>query len=115
MILAAKSSLRYYRRLGAYASTLPNSFQASTVGVGAPGGRVQNTGNGHQTNENFRRRLSTTASSNVTQEQDPTATQRSGKNIIQQFYEKYSMSKQTNRILMAESLFQAATTQASDP
>ena len=37
------------------------------------------------------------------------------KSLLQRTFQKYSISKQKNRILMAESLFQAATTQASDP
>mmetsp|Transcript_16932 Transcript_16932/g.39107 ORF Transcript_16932/g.39107 Transcript_16932/m.39107 type:complete len:282 (-) Transcript_16932:99-944(-) len=37
------------------------------------------------------------------------------KNIFQRTFKKYSISEQKNRILVAESLFQAATSQASDP
>ena len=37
------------------------------------------------------------------------------KNIFQRTFKKYSVSEQKNRILVAESLFQAATSQASDP
>lgn len=37
------------------------------------------------------------------------------KNIFQRMFQKYSVSEQKNRILVAESLFQAATSQASDP
>ena len=49
------------------------------------------------------------------QEQSPTLMERTDKNIIQRMYDKFSMSEQTNRILMAESLLQAATSQANDP
>jgi hypothetical protein len=41
--------------------------------------------------------------------------ERTDKNIIQRMYDKFSMSQQTNRILIAESLLQAATSQANDP
>jgi hypothetical protein len=49
------------------------------------------------------------------QDQESTLVERADKNIIQRMFQKYSMSEQTNRILLAESLFQAATSQASDP
>jgi hypothetical protein len=49
------------------------------------------------------------------QEQSPTLLERTDKNIIQRMYDKFSMSQQTNRILIAESLLQAATSQANDP
>ena len=49
------------------------------------------------------------------QEQSPTLMERTDKNILQRMYDKFSMSEQTNRILMAESLLQAATSQANDP
>jgi hypothetical protein len=49
------------------------------------------------------------------QEQSPTLMERTEKNILQRMYDKFSMSEQTNRILMAESLLQAATSQANDP
>jgi hypothetical protein len=41
--------------------------------------------------------------------------ERSEKNIFAQFFDKYSVTQQTNRILVAESLLQAAIHQASDP
>ena len=40
---------------------------------------------------------------------------RSNKNIFERMYAKYSMKQQTHRILVAESLLQAALSQASDP
>ena len=40
---------------------------------------------------------------------------RSEKGFLQRLFEKYSISKQTNRILVAESLLRAAIKQASDP
>jgi hypothetical protein len=49
------------------------------------------------------------------QEQSPTLMERTDKNIIQRMYDKFSMSQQTNRILIAESLLQAAASQANDP
>ena len=49
------------------------------------------------------------------QEQSPTLMERTDKNILQRMYDKFSMSEQTNRILIAESLLQAATSQANDP
>jgi len=48
-------------------------------------------------------------------EEIPTMLERTNKNIIQCMYDKYSVSQQKNRILIAESLFQAAISQASDP
>lgn len=39
----------------------------------------------------------------------------SGKNIFRKLLDRHSISKQTNRILVAESFLQAAITQASDP
>jgi hypothetical protein len=54
----------------------------------------------------------------ATKEQEqtsPTLMERTDKNIIQRMYDKFSMSQQTNRILIAESLLQAATSQANDP
>lgn len=45
----------------------------------------------------------------------PTLFERSDKNILQRLWDKYSFSRQTNRILMAESFLEAAATQASDP
>jgi hypothetical protein len=49
------------------------------------------------------------------QSAEPTLLERSNKNLLQKFLDKYSFSRQTNRILMAESFLQAATAQASDP
>jgi hypothetical protein len=49
------------------------------------------------------------------QQAEPTLLERSKKNILERFLDKYSVSRQTNRILIAESFLQAATTQASDP
>jgi len=46
---------------------------------------------------------------------EPTLLERSNKNFLERLYDKYSLSQQTNRILMAESFLQAATSQASDP
>mmetsp|Transcript_15870 Transcript_15870/g.18152 ORF Transcript_15870/g.18152 Transcript_15870/m.18152 type:complete len:97 (+) Transcript_15870:226-516(+) len=46
---------------------------------------------------------------------NPTMLERTDKNFIHCMYDKYSMSQQKNRILIAESLFQAAISQASDP
>jgi hypothetical protein len=40
---------------------------------------------------------------------------RSEKSIFQRFFDRHSITKQTNRILVAESFLQAATKQASDP
>jgi hypothetical protein len=51
----------------------------------------------------------------INEEQGPTLLERSGKNVFQKMYDKYSFSQQTNRILMAESFLQAAISQASDP
>ena len=73
----------------------------------------------------FRRQFSSTSTNNRNddddddstkeQEQSPTLMERTDKNILQRMYDKFSMSEQTNRILMAESLLQAATSQANDP
>jgi len=41
--------------------------------------------------------------------------QRSEKGFFARVFDKYSFSQQTNRILVAESLLQAATRQASNP
>ena len=49
------------------------------------------------------------------EQQSPTLMERTDKNILQRMYDKFSMSEQTNRILIAESLLQAATSQANDP
>lgn len=49
------------------------------------------------------------------QEATPTLMERSDKNVFSKFFDKYSLSQQTNRILMAESFLQAASSQASDP
>jgi hypothetical protein len=49
------------------------------------------------------------------QQAEPTLLDRSEKSFFERFLDKYSFSRQTNRILMAESFLQAATTQASDP
>jgi hypothetical protein len=46
---------------------------------------------------------------------EQTLMERSNKNVLERLYDKYSVSQQTNRILMAESFLQAATSQASDP
>jgi hypothetical protein len=40
---------------------------------------------------------------------------RSEKSLFQKFFDRHSITKQTNRILVAESLLQAALRQASDP
>jgi len=45
----------------------------------------------------------------------PPLMDRSEKGIFARFIDKYSFSKQTNRILVAESFLQAASCQASDP
>ncbi len=55
------------------------------------------------------------STSNGKQDKASTLFERTEKNILQRMYQKYSMPLQTNRILVAESLFQAATSQASDP
>jgi hypothetical protein len=41
--------------------------------------------------------------------------ERSDKSFLSRLYEKHSLRQQTDRILVAESLLQAASTQASDP
>jgi hypothetical protein len=50
-----------------------------------------------------------------TQQAEPTLLERSNKNILERFLDKYSLSRQTNRILIAESFLQAAITQSNDP
>mmetsp|Transcript_4672 Transcript_4672/g.8822 ORF Transcript_4672/g.8822 Transcript_4672/m.8822 type:complete len:354 (+) Transcript_4672:126-1187(+) len=113
----SKSSLRVARCLAAPVPVL----QLITNSIGVNGGHITNHENGRQSCQHFRRRFSTAASNETRttldkkQEPEPTLMERTNKNIIQRIFEKYSMSKETNRILMAESLFQAATTQASDP
>ena len=113
----SKSSLCVARRLAAAVPVLqliPNPIEVK-------GGHISNQVNGRQSCQHFRRRFSTAASDETRttldekQEPEPTLMERTDKNIIQRMFEKYSMSKETNRILMAESMFQAATTQTSDP
>jgi hypothetical protein len=45
----------------------------------------------------------------------PSLMERSDKGLFARVFDKYSFVQQTNRILVAESLLQAATRQASDP
>src|SRR6056300_809361 len=66
--------------------------------------------------------FSTTAAPGDDQQQSSEAAEgptslldKSDKNIFQKFFDRHSISKQTNRILIAESFLQAAITQASDP
>mmetsp|Transcript_58902 Transcript_58902/g.65898 ORF Transcript_58902/g.65898 Transcript_58902/m.65898 type:complete len:141 (-) Transcript_58902:947-1369(-) len=58
---------------------------------------------------------SATATTRNHAKKNPTMLERTDKNFIHCMYDKYSMSQQKNRILIAESLFQAAISQASDP
>lgn len=47
--------------------------------------------------------------------ENPPLMERSDKGFFARLFDKYSLSQQTNRILVAESFLQAATRQASDP
>ena len=72
----------------------------------------------HHQQESSRRSFS---SSSVPQQPDNTnetsapLMERSEKGLFARFMDKYSIQSQTNRILVAECLLQAAITQASDP
>ncbi len=46
--------------------------------------------------------------------ENPPLMERSDKGYFARLFDKYSLSQQTNRILVAESLLQAASRQASD-
>lgn len=126
MSLAARSSLRFPRRLAAPIHMLRSTLNA----IGETGGKISHGHNNRRCCQNHHRRSFATVSqknvenntnNNATagiiekQDQESTLVERADKNIIQRMFQKYSMSEQTNRILLAESLFQAATSQASDP
>jgi uncharacterized protein YaiI (UPF0178 family) len=61
------------------------------------------------------RPLDTPLQSTTTTTTTPPLMERSDKNIFSQFFDKYSIKQQTDRILVAESFLEAATRQASDP
>lgn len=120
MSLPARASKRLSVRLSApfYALWGPST-------IGETCGKTAQSGNNIQCFNNFPVRSFATESvtanegglstSNKKQDQESTLFERTEKNILQRMYQKYSMPLQTNRILVAESLFQAATSQASDP
>ena len=127
MSLAARASLRFPRRLAAPIHTLRSTLNA----IGETGVKITHSNNNNrQCCQNHHRRSFATVSQknaeyntdnngtagiNEKQDQESTLVEPADKNIIQRMFQKYSMSEQTNRILLAESLFQAATSQASDP
>lgn len=96
---AVRASNLFSRRLKAPASTLQSTLNV----LGEMSGKRQPFAT-----ESVRKPMV-----NEKQDQDSTMGERD-KNIIQRMYQKYSMSHQKDRILVAESLFQAATSQASD-
>ena len=120
MSLPARASKRLSVRLLAPFYTL---WGPSTIGETC--GKTAQSGNNVESFKKFPVRSFATESvtanegglstSNKNQDQESTLFERTEKNILQRMYQKYSMPLQTNRILVAESLFQAATTQASDP
>jgi len=126
MSLVAKISHRVSRRLAAPTNTLQLTLNA----IGETGFKITKSNNNRRCYQNYDGRYFATeinkntedntgnigtARINKKQDEEPTLIEQTDKNIIQRMYQKYSMSQQTNRILMAESLFQAATSQASDP
>jgi hypothetical protein len=66
-------------------------------------------------NNEFEDRTLNTPLPSPGQEDSPSLMERSEKGFFARIFDKYSFSQQTNRILIAESLLQAATRQASDP
>lgn len=116
MSLTARASKRFSRCLLAQMHAMP-----ALNTIGETSGKTS-----HSNKNNFVRRPfatestsqvknSGTSSINEKQDEESTLSDRTNKNIFQRMHQKYSMSLQTNRILVAESLFQAATVQASDP
>lgn len=121
MSLPARASNRLSRRL-----SVPIRALWGPSVIGETGGKSAQTGNNRQCFENFPVRSFATetidgansselSTTNRKQDQESTLLERTEKSILQRMYQKYSMPLQTNRILVAESLFQAATSQASDP
>jgi hypothetical protein len=125
MSLAARASRRFPRRLAAPIHTLRSTLNA----IGETGGKITHSNNNLPCCQNHHRRSFATVSQNNAeyntdnvgtaginekQDQESSLVEPTDKNIIQRMFQKYSMSQQTNRILLAESLFQAATIQASD-
>jgi len=120
MSLTATASKRFSRALSAPVYAL----QALNT-IGETCGKTSQSNNSDFCVQDFRRRPfatestsqaknSDTSTINENQDQESTLSDRTNKNIFQRMHQKYSMSLQTNRILLAESLFQAATVQASD-
>ena len=121
MSLAAKATNRFSRRL-----SVPISVLQYLSAIGETSGKKARSNTNPICFQDFRRQSFSTqissdahnngmSTTNEKQDQDSTLIERTDKNIFQRVYEKYSMPSQTNRILVAESLFQAATSQASDP
>lgn len=115
MSLTARATKRFSRSLSApmYALQALNISGGETYGKSSPSNK-----NCFRYQDFQRQSFSTeiiSETKNEKQDQDSTLSERTEKNIFQRMHQKYSMSSQTNRILVAESLFQAATSQASDP
>jgi len=127
MNLAANVSYRFSRRLAAPIYT----SQSTLYAFGESDRKTTHDDNNYRCHQKYQRRSFATERNEITDDKTGgTGTKsshekldlefsskidRTNKNIIQRMYQKYSMSEQTNRILVAESLFQAATSQASDP
>jgi hypothetical protein len=123
---AARESHRIARRFAARIPTLNPNQKA----IAETGGKINHRGSNHRRYQNHYHRFFATrslksaehetgtlgtAKTNENQDEELTLIERTDKNIIQRVFGKYSMSQQKERILVAESLFQAATSQASDP
>lgn len=112
MSLTARATKRFSRSLSAYALQALNTS-------GETYGKSSQRDNTCFRVQDFQRQSFSTEiiseTKNENPDQESTLSERTNKNIFQRMHQKYSMSSQTNRILVAESLFQAATSQASDP
>ena len=112
-------------RRGVSSRRLPPSFLASSWPASSNTEAATTTAsnspsllwNVNQNTDGIRRPFSssvTTSSSDNTNNSKPLL-ERTDKNWFQRMIEKYSIKQQTNRILVAELLLQAAISQASDP
>lgn len=68
----------------------------------------------HANNKEFEDQSLNTPLPSPAADAPPPLMERSDKGFLQRFFDKYSFSQQTNRILVAESFLQAASRQASD-
>jgi hypothetical protein len=113
MMFASSSlalSLRHGRRLVSPAVTTACRLQSTNASAS-----ISTSSNDESTAKEFEDRTLDTPLPPSTGTTTSTMMERSEKNIFAQFFDKYSVTQQTNRILVAESLLQAAIHQASDP